>query len=217
MNLKEISKHRRTVKKYDPSKKISDNDLKQIIDFVYQSPTSMNWQTAKVIVVKSDSKLFSKFGKHTNSFNWSKVKDAPITLYFVAPTKKLQTEYALKRGHLALDGDKAVSDKEALESQKFALEFISNQITGGFDAWAARQNYIAMSFATTAAASLGIDTTIQEGFNGDAIKDIFVQEKLMDSGEEVVLTLSMGYRSNEEGSVLPTSRDELSDKIIIAK
>ena len=217
MNLKEISKLRRTVKKYDPSKKISESDLNQIIDFIHQSPTSMNWQTAKVVVVKSDSKLFSKFGENTNKFNWSKVKDAPITMYFIAPTKKLETQYALERGHMALEGTKDVSDKEALASQEFALGFISEQIIGGFDAWAARQNYITMSFAVIAAASLGIDSTIQEGLVANEIKDIFVEENLMDSGEEVVLAVSMGYRSEEDGAVLPTSRNKLSETIKIAK
>ena len=218
MNLKEITKHRRTVKIYDSSKKISDGDLNQILDFVYQSPTSMNWQTAKVVVVKSDSKIFSKFGENTNGFNWSKVKDAPITLYFLAPTEELKTQYAIKRGRIALKGTKEViSDEEAIASQSFGLGFISEKIDGGFQAWAARQNYITMSFAVIAASTLGIDSTIQEGINADVIKDIFVEENIMDPGEHVVLAVSMGYRSEKEGAVLPTSRNDFSETIKIAK
>ncbi|MCK5806919.1 MAG: nitroreductase family protein [Mycoplasmataceae bacterium] len=219
MNLKGISEKRRTVKEYDASKKISDDELKQILDFVYQSPTSMNWQTSKVVVIKRDSETFKKFGETTNSFNWAKVKDAQATLYFISPKKELLEDYAIKRGTKVIQDtqNKVATKEEAIKSQEFAMSFISDWIEGGFNAWAARQTYIAMSYATIAAANLGIDSTIQEGVVADEIKKVLVEEKMMLEGEQVILALSIGHRSDSKTAVLPTYRDAYEEKIIIAK
>ena len=219
MNLKEISLRRRTVKKYNPEKGISAEELKQILDFVYQSPTSMNWQATRVVVVKRNSEIFKKFNEKTNGFNWSKVKDAQATLYFISPRKEMINDLSIKRGmkNIELIENRKGTNEEALKSQEGAVNFINNYIDGGFDSWAARQSYIAMSFAAIAAANLNIDSTIQEGIMEDEIKKVFIEEKLMINDEQIVLALSLGHRSDEDGAVLKTYRDQYEEKIKIAK
>ena len=219
MNLKKITTKRRTVKKYNPEKGITDGQLKEILDFVYQSPTSMNWQSTRVVVVKRDSETFKKFGKNTNGFNWSKVKDAQATFYFISPKEEMQKKFSIKRGmkNIELSENRIASEEEAIKSQEGAVGFIKNYINGGFNSWSARQSYIAMSYASIAAAHLDIDSTIQEGFIEAEIKKIFIEDELMVNDEQVVLALSIGHRSDDEDAVLKTYRDPYEEKIKIAK
>ena len=62
-----------------------------------------------------------------------------------------------------------------------------------------RQTYIALGYATFAAAQLGIDATPIEGFDEQALNEIL---KLDTDREEAVVMLTLGYRDEKEDKLV---------------
>ena len=58
-----------------------------------------------------------------------------------------------------------------------------------------RQTYIALGYATLAAAMLGVDTTPIEGFNPPALNEVL---EIDTEKEEAVVMLALGYRDEAE-------------------
>ncbi|MGN3889380.1 nitroreductase family protein [Mycoplasmopsis bovis] len=56
-------KNRYSVRSFDADKKIPEHDYKKIIDVVNSAPTSSNWHSSSVIIIK-DRQLFKSFPKN---------------------------------------------------------------------------------------------------------------------------------------------------------
>ena len=61
--------------------------------------------------------------------------------------------------------------------------------------WAVHQTYIALGYATFAAAQMGIDATPIEGFDAAALNRLL---SLNTEDEEAVVMLTLGYRNEKE-------------------
>ncbi len=79
-------KNRYSVRSFDADKKIPEHDYKKIIDVVNSAPTSSNWHSSSVIIIKDRQLLekiseFRPFTKH--------LKDAQFFMVFVADFNRM--------------------------------------------------------------------------------------------------------------------------------
>ena len=224
MNLKEISKERRTIKSYDKDKKINDKDWEEIIDFAHNSPTSMNWQTWRAIIVDRDSEFMRKITPNEMMYNTQNAHDAHKTVFFVSPNNDGYEKTEFKSKRIAesirlkslINGEKI--NIEDIEEEKISrgLESLKTWFNQDFESWGIKQGYIGASFMVIAATSLGIDTTMMEGINVKNMNSLLLENELITEHETTYLAVTFGYRTKDY-KMLPTSRDPKNVKFTNSK
>ena len=181
---------RYATKKFDASKKISEEQLNTLLEAARLSPTSYGLQPFHVFVVE-DVDIREKL--KPVSWNQSQIVDASHLLVFANQNEfdaslvdNYLTNVSETRG-VALDQLKGYGDfmKSKLLDLPSALK----------DSWTARQVYIALGNVMTAAANLKIDTCPMEGFERKAYDDIL---GLTEKSLTTTVVLPVGYRSEED-------------------
>ena len=188
---------RYTTKKYDPSKRISDADLEIIKEALRLSPSSINSQPWKFIIVESESakqRLHDTFA-NKHQFNQPHAKEASHTLLLAHNPNYTKEHYKkvvdaeVSSGHLPPD----MYDHMLNAAYAFA-EFNTDE--HGFNGhWTKAQLYIALGNIMHTLARLGIHSTPMEGVDPEMITKLFKDEL----GEYVCdVALAMGYPLEDE-------------------
>jgi len=189
MSLIEDLNWRHAVKAYDPTKKVSQEDLYKILEAARLAPTSSGLQPFRVIVVENQE---LKERMVQGALNPEVMRDCSHVLVFAAwdsySDEKIDKVYDLHtdvrdlpRGRFGSYTDKI---KEMYNAQTPEQHF----------AHTARQTYIALGLAMAQAAELKIDTTPAEGFSNEVVDNIL---NLNDLGLKSVSLLYLGYRDAE--------------------
>lgn len=200
---------RYATKKFDPSKKISAEDLEKIKEAVRLSASSYGLQLYKVLIVENaeiKEKLKPASWGQTQLTdasqvvifcNYNEVKDADIDGYIQRKADSV--------------GMKAEDLKGYADFMKSKLGEKSNE---EIQAWAARQTYIALGNLLAAAAELKIDTCPMEGFEATEYDKIL---GLSEKGLSAAVVATIGYRSEEDQTQhapkIRKSADELFEVI----
>ena len=188
MSLIEDLKWRHAVKAYDPTKKVSEEDLNKILEAARLAPTSSGLQPFRVIVVENQE-LKEQMVK--GALNPEVMRDCSHVLVFAAwdnySEEKIDKVYdyhtdvrELPRGRFNSYTDqlKVIYGAQAAE-ENFAHT--------------ARQTYIALGLAMAQAAELKIDSTPAEGFSNEVVDEILGLKEL---GLKSVTLLYLGYRDS---------------------
>jgi nitroreductase len=189
MKLIENLKWRYATKKYDTTKKVSDDDLQQIKEAIRLSPSSYGLQAFKILDIK-DKDIREKL--KLASYWQPQITEASHLLVFCG--------YAdVNDGHideyLNLKADTQGFNVELLkEFRNFMKVFIEGRKSGK-QVWTAKQTYIALSNAIAACAELKIDSTPMEGFEAEKYNEIL---GLSSKGLKADVLLAIGYRSDED-------------------
>lgn len=189
MKLIENLKWRYATKKYDTTKKVSEDDLQQIKEAIRLSPSSYGLQAFKILDIK-DKDIREKL--KLASYWQPQITEASHLLVFCG--------YAdVNDGHideyLNLKADTQGFDVELLkEFRNFMKVFIEGRKSGK-QVWTANQTYIALSNAIAACAELKIDSTPMEGFESEKYNEIL---GLSSKGLKADVLLAIGYRSDED-------------------
>ena len=189
MKLIENLKWRYATKKYDTTKKVSEDDLQQIKEAIRLSPSSYGLQAFKILDIK-DKDIREKL--KLASYWQPQITEASHLLVFCG--------YAdVNDGHideyLNLKADTQGVDVELLkEFRNFMKVFIEGRKSGK-QVWTAKQTYIALSNAIAACAELKIDSTPMEGFESEKYNEIL---GLSSKGLKADVLLAIGYRSDED-------------------
>lgn len=189
MALLEDLKWRYATKKYDPTKKVAQEDVDKILEATRLAPTSSGMQQFRVIVI-TDQELKNKIVPI--AMEQQIVADCSHLLVFAAWDRYTEEridkiynyttdERGLPRGRF-----KSYTDKlRALYLTQTAEEnFIHT----------ARQAYIGLGLAIAQAAELKVDSTPMEGFIGEELDKLL---GLKSKGLKSVLLLPIGYRDAE--------------------
>ena len=189
MALLEDLKWRYATKKYDPTKKVAQEDVDKILEAARLAPTSSGMQQFRVIVI-TDQELKNKIVQI--AMEQQIVADCSHLLVFAAWDRYTEEridkiynyttdERGLPRGRF-----KSYTDKlRALYLTQTAEEnFIHT----------ARQAYIGLGLAIAQAAELKVDSTPMEGFIGEELDELL---GLQSKGLKSVLLLPIGYRDAE--------------------
>ncbi len=186
MSLIEDLNWRHAVKAYDPTKKISQEDLTTILESARLAPTSSGLQPFRIIVVENQE---LKEKMVAGALNPEVMRDSSHVLVFAAwdsySNEKIDKVYDyhtdvrdLPRGRFGSYTDKI---KEMYGAQTPDEHF----------AHTARQTYIALGIALAQAAELKIDSTPAEGFSNAVVDEVLGLKEL---GLKSVSLLYLGYR-----------------------
>ena len=182
---------RYAVKKFDPSKKISDTNWKILEESLRLAPSSYGLQPWKFYVIKDPA---VREQLKAASFKQSQVTDSSDFVVFVYKPK-------MNEAHIQSHLEKMASVQGVtLESlDRYKKNMIDDLLISGrasvIQHWAERQVYIAMGMIMTAAAVLKIDTCPMEGLLPAAYDKIL---NLEGTGWSSVAAIACGYRSADD-------------------
>lgn len=170
-------------------KKLPETKMNAILDATRLSASSMGLQPYTILVVESDE---IKKKIHPVAYNQPQILESSHLLIFTAwenVSEKDVQDYL----------DNIVQTRgvthESLEQFKGAmLNFINGRNQEEKYQWSARQAYIALGTALTAAAVEEVDATPMEGFDATAVDEIL---GLKEKGLRSVSILALGYRDAE--------------------
>ncbi|EFK56484.1 NAD(P)H-dependent oxidoreductase [Sphingobacterium spiritivorum] len=189
MSLLEDLSWRYATKKYDPSKKVSTEDVHKIIEAARLAPTSSGLQQFRVLLITNqelkekivpvamDQQIIADCSHLLVFAAWDQYTEERIDEIYNRTTD----ERELPRGRFSSYTDRLKS----LYLQQSAEENFVHT---------ARQAYIGFGLAIAQAAELKIDTTPVEGFNNQQLDELL---GLTEKGLKSVTLLPIGYRDNE--------------------
>jgi nitroreductase len=196
---------RYATKKFDPSRRIPAAEWAALEEAMVLAPSSFGLQPWRFVLVESP-----EIRAQLPAMSWGQTQPVDCSHYVV---------FAQRKGLTVADVDRFVDriaevrgvTRESLEGYRgFILgthKAASEQ--GWLDAWSARQVYIALGQAMTAAALLGIDTCPLEGIEPSKYDALLGLEK---EGYSALCGLAFGYRAEDDKyAQLPKVRFEKSD------
>lgn len=205
---------RYTAKAYDKTKRVSPEDLATIEEVLRLSPSSINSQPWKFIVIKSDEakkRLATTFEKY--KFNQPHATNASEIILFANKKHFSKEDYkkrldaSVKAGRMNQKG----YDKMMKNAFKFA-EMVADE-NGDNSGWTKAQTYIALGNTLHALSRLKIDSTPMEGVDSEAIGKEFAKE--LGDDYECTFALAIGYHDDKKdyNKKLPKARMAKEDVI----
>ena len=205
---------RHTTKKYDASKKVSQEDLDTLFEAMRLSPSSINSQPWKFIVIESDAakaRMSTTFA-HKYPFNQPHVFDSSHIILFAHNPR-------YTRDHYAEVVDKGIEDKRTQPENReaafgsFIFAELNTDATGDTSHWTKAQTYLALGNTLHTLARLRIDSTPMEGVDTDLVNEVFKHEL---DGYRCDMALAIGYHHPQEdyNAKLPKSRRSLASIMV---
>ncbi|WP_348709064.1 nitroreductase family protein [uncultured Pseudoalteromonas sp.] len=197
---------RYTSKRYDASKQISQADLAVILEALRLSPSSINSQPWKFIVIESEQAKQRFHDSFANKFQFNQVhaKTASHTILFAYnPSYKRDDYEKVIDADIAIGRTKAENKEQAFGA--FAFVDLNTDDHGDNAAWTKSQTYIALGNTMHTVARLGLDSTPMEGVDKDLLGELFADEL---DGYVCEVALAIGYHEPEQdyNATLPKSR-----------
>src|SRR5579863_3001224 len=170
MSLIEKLNWRYATKKFDHTKKLSTEQLDELLKAVQLSPSSAGLQSYKVIVVE-DPEIRKQLREAAHG--QSQITDASQLIIFASETK---LDEAYVKHFIDFVAEKRAIERESLDGYEQMILGNVNRLTEDQRiAWSNKQAYIALGVLLTAAAEMGIDACPMEGFSAaqfDQILDL---------------------------------------------
>ena len=192
MNLIEALNWRYATKRMT-GEKIAESDLDVILEAIRLTPTAYGLQPFKVVVTQKKELLDEVFEKSCPQIV---IKQCSHLLIFKA-RKKLDSEYL--EGYLKEMKRLRNSTDEYIDGYRSKILRVIDDPQINKFSWIIRQMYIALGYATVAAAALGIDATPIEGFDAQSLNEVL---RLDTEKEEAVVMLALGYRDEKEDKLI---------------
>jgi nitroreductase/dihydropteridine reductase len=176
---------RYATKKYDPSKKVPQPAVDDILEAISLAPSSNGYQPYDVIVVTNPA-VREKL--KAAAFNQPQITEASHLLVFAAWDNITEKNLGKVFDHMA--AVRGASESLA-QRRKGAIEgFAAKDKEANFQ-FAAQQAFIGLGFGLAAAAELKVDSSPMGGFNPAAVDEIL---GLKEKGLRSVAILALGYR-----------------------
>ncbi len=215
-NLTEIMQWRYSVKDYDPSKRLADEDLQHLKEVLRLSPSATNIQPWHYVIADDDAGK-DRVAKATDGHheaNSAKIRNASHVIVFC--THATADEEHL---HALLEKEDAdgrfTEPKRKTQMDQKRRKSVNNHryIVKDEPHWLAEQVYLTMGALLLAAAALEIDATPMEGVDFAVLDDeLDLHAKNLTS----IGVVSLGYRSGDGyNSDLPKSR--LGEETVFSK
>lgn len=179
---------RYATKKFDTTKKVSDDDLTQILEAIRLTPTSFGLQPYHFYIV-SNQEIKDKI--QAAGWNQPQIGTASHLIIFVARTDFManNNEYF----ELMSGGNPDVRAK-LKGFEDMLIGAVGSKNESDYLAWASKQVYIAHGFALAATAELQIDSCPMEGFDPTAVGEILG----LPASQKALVMLPIGYRAEGE-------------------
>lgn len=196
---------RHTTKKYDPSRRISQDDLDVLFEAMRLSASSINSQPWRFIVIESAAarERMSKTFAHKFQFNQPHVFDSSQIILFAHNPHYCRNDYAEVVDNGIEDGRIKAEERESAFGS-FMFAELNTDKNGDTSCWTKAQLYIALGNTLHILARLKIDATPMEGIDIELVNEAFRSEL---AGYQCDVALAIGYRHREDyNAALPKSR-----------
>lgn len=189
---------RHATKKFDQTKRISDEDFAFILETARLSPSSFGFEPWNIIVLQ-DMQLREKLLPYT----WGAQGTLPTASHFLLITAKTKEALSADGEHLThmmkdiRHFDDTLMAKYSATYQKFLKsDFKLLKTDRAVWDWAGKSAYIALGNMMTAAAMISIDSCPIEGFQSDDVEPLLQDAGVVDGVENrLVAMLALGYRA----------------------
>lgn len=195
---------RRAFRSFDPTKKVSDENIKTILESANLSPSSYGFEAWKFIVVTNPE---IRTQLRAAGYDQPKITDAS---HLVVITRRTDTENL----SMELIARSAVSQNKNVEDLASFKQMADGAMAGKEsgvtrDAWLSSQTYIALGIMIETASLLGVDNGPMEGFDPAKVNEIL---GLSAKNLSAVTMLALGYRNNAE-PLTPKVRRNYNDVV----
>lgn len=190
MSLVEKLNWRYATKKFDHTKKLSTEQLSELLAAVRLAPSSIGLQSYKVIVVEDPAvREQLRIAAHGQS----QITDASQLIIFASETK---LDEAYVKNFIDLVAEKRQTARENLAGyEQMILGNVNRLSEDQRLVWSNKQTYIALGVLLTAAAEMGIDACPMEGFNAAQFDEIL---GLKEKGLTTAVIAAVGFRSEDD-------------------
>jgi len=190
MNTLQSLQWRYATKQFDPTRKLSAEQLQQLIDALILTPSSFGLQPWKFVIIE-DQSLKEELMGHS----WGQPQIAACSHLIVLCRRDGMDEVYVD-ANLAVTAARREIDEESLTTYKeMIMGFLGSRTPEQIAEWMSRQVYIALGNLMTTAATLEIDACPIEGFTPAEYDRVLDLEK---EGLRSVLVCPVGYRSTDD-------------------
>jgi nitroreductase len=182
---------RYATKKFDTSKKLSEEQVELLKNAARLAPSSFGLQPWKFYLV-SNPEVRAEIRKV--GYDQAQITDASHVFVIAARVGFNENDVTTFVEDISKTRNMPL---EALEGYKQMMNGSVAQKAndGSLDAWCARQAYIALGFILSAAAQNGIDACPMEGFDASAVEKIL---GIREEGYAAYALCPVGFRSSED-------------------
>lgn len=196
MDIIKLLQSRYTTKVYDPSFRLSEEQLAIIKEVLRLSPSSINSQPWAFELIE-DEALKSVLAEESRS-NLERVKQASLLIVF----------YTYR--------DVETFIKERIDTQEAPVQtyfhnYVVSQGSEAIQAWQTHQVYIALGVLLTSLASMGLDSTPMEGINIDKYDELLGREKY-----RPVLAVLVGRHAEDDFNHPSRKNKQRRDDVIVS-
>ena len=206
--FKEALDFRHACKLFDETKKISDEDIRYILEAARKAPSSFGQEGWKFLVITNDElkeKLRPVCWNQPQITTCSHLVILLVAIENLKPSSNIPAKRFARRD---LPQDKIDAYVKLYESHLSSTGVLDNDNT--VLAWGAKQSYIAMANMMMAAAIKGIDSCAIEGFEKQKVEEILALDT---TKFQVSCILPLGYRVNTQPEQKRLSFEEVVEFI----
>ena len=185
---------RYATKKYDTSKKVSEDDLETLKQAIRLSVSSVGLQPYKVFIVET-KEMRNKLKAAAGGNNQNIIADSSHLFIFANEINPGEKEVGSYLSNISKTRGVEVSDLKGFGD--YITGFLGSLNDEQKNNWTTKQSYIALSTLVNTAAHLKIDTTAMEGFNTEEFNTILGLDKL---GLNTAVIAAIGYRHEEDAT-----------------
>jgi len=204
---------RKTTKKYDASKKVSEEDLAILFEAMRLSASSINSQPWKFVVIDSKEarqrmhKTFSRM----HAYNQPHVFESSQLILFAHNPHYTRNNFDKVVDQYISDNRLKAEDREKAYAA-FAFAELNTDETGDTACWTKAQTYLALGNTLHTLARLKIDATPLEGIDTELVDEEFKNEL---DGHSCEVALAIGYHHADDfNAKLPKSRLKIDDVLV---
>ena len=188
--MNEHLKWRYTTKKFDPSRKIPEQELISLLEVLRMAPSSYGLQPWKFVVVR-DASLRSQIKTH--ALGQAQVVDASHLVVFCA-LRSMDDDYIRKYVNCMAE-IRGVERKTLEGFDRSMQEFLKSQTPLEMSEWMKRQVYIPLGMFLSECARRKIDASPMEGFDISGVdRDLGLEEE----GVTALAMCAVGYRAADD-------------------
>lgn len=209
----ELQHKRFAVKKYDPNRRISDEDWDALVEVGRLAPSSLGFEPWKMLLLNNE-----QMREDLKEMTWGGINSLEAASHYVIFLARKGVTYDSPYVAKLM---KEVKKREYDPSSRFAQRVKSfheidadlNDERTLFD-WASKQTYIQMANMMSAATLLGIDSLPIEGFNREKVESYLKEKGFLNTDEfGVSVMASFGYRDQEITPKVRWNKEEIYEVI----
>lgn len=181
---------RAAIKSFDSTKKLTQQQLNDLLAAVQLAPSSGGLQPYRIIVVE-DADVRAKLREA--AYGQAQLTDASQIFVFAAETQ-VDTQLVAKYIDL-IATTRNVAREELVGFEQMLAGNVASRTADENISWASKQAYIGLGVLLAAAADLQIDGCPMEGFSPAAFDEIL---GLKEKGLTTAVIAAVGFRSGED-------------------